>query len=104
MCFAGLFSGGDGTLGIYVLMLFFGLSIIEANANRSLSWLVMGTVASARYMLAGLVDYELALTLLAGMVVGGHVGAATAIKKGEEWVRLVFAIVVVCFAVHLLFN
>lgn len=104
MCFAGLFSGGDGTLGIYVLMLCFGHSILEANANRSLSWLAMGAVASTRYIGAGMVDYELAACLLAGMAVGGYAGAATAIQRGEDWVRLFFAAVVFCLAMLLLFG
>ena len=103
MSFAGFFSGGDGTLGIYVLVLCFGCSIVEANALRALPWLCMGIVASTQYIQAGLVDYTMALDLFLGMFVGGYIGASTAIKKGEDWVQRVFTVVVLLLVTKLLF-
>ena len=103
MSFAGFFSGGDGTLGIYVLVICFGSTIVEANGLRALPWLMMGIVASSQYIQAGLVDYVLAFDLFVGMFAGGYLGASTAINKGEEWVKRVFTAVVLLLVVKLLF-
>ncbi len=102
--FGGFFSGGDGTLGIYVLAICFGKTIIEANATRALPWLCMGTVASANYLLSGLVNYELAATIFIGMATGSYFGAGMALKKGEDWVRRIFAAVVLLIVCKLLFT
>lgn len=102
--FAGFFSGGDGTLGIYVLVFCFGYSIVEANAVRALPWLLMGIVASSQYIQAGLVHYGYAAELFIGMSVGGYLGASSAIKRGEEWVRSVFTVVVLLLLVKLWFS
>ena len=40
-------------------------------------------------MINGLIDYRLALTLSIGMIIGGYLGARTAVKKGDKFVKLI---------------
>jgi uncharacterized membrane protein YfcA len=102
--FGGFFSGGDGTLGLYVLMSCFGLSITQASGTRGMPWLCLGLTSVTTFVYEGLVDYRIAAALLPGMCVGAYYGAHTAIKKGDHWVKRIFAGVVATMALKLLLN
>ena len=102
MIFSGFFSGGDGTLGIFVLVLCFGTTVVEANATRGPAWFSMGVVACVNYFNAGIIHYQYAALLVVSMAVGANLGARAAISKGEVWVRNMLAIVVVLLALKLL--
>lgn len=101
--YAGFFGGGSGTLIIYVCMFFFGFSIIEVNATGLIPWSLIAISSSIIFIQKGLVDYVLALALFIGMAVGGYFGAKIALKKGDLWVKKLFAILVVVMAIKLLF-
>jgi len=102
MTFGGFF-GGVGSLAIYTLMFFLGLTIIKANATDVVPWFFMSLFASIIFMLNGIIDYQYGIIIFFGMMVGGYIGARTAIKKGNKWVKLVFAMVIIASAIKILF-
>jgi len=103
MVFGGFFGGGGGTLAIYTLTILFGLTIIEANATDIIPWFFMSLFALIIFMMNGIVNYQYGIVLFFGMILGSYIGAHTAVKKGNKWVKLVFAVVVIASAVKLLF-
>lgn len=102
MIFGGFFGGGGGTLILYVLIIFFGFTIIEANATDMIPWFAMSFSALMIFMMNGIVNYLYGIVLFGGMLVGGYVGAHTAIKKGNAWVKAVFVTVIVASAIKLI--
>lgn len=38
-----------------------------------------------------------------GMLLGGYIGANTAIKKGDRWIRSLFTLVIAVFVAKILF-
>jgi len=76
MIFAGFYGQGTGPMVFYTLTFFFGLTII---------------------------DYKIGLILFATMSIGSYVGASTAIKKGDLWIKRLFVALVVAISVKLLF-
>lgn len=102
MIFGGFFGGGAGSLAIYIVMVMFGLTIIEANATDIVPWFCMSIFVSIIFMMNGIINYPYALVLFVGMFSGAYFGARTAIKKGEKWVKLFFVIIVLVSAVKLI--
>lgn len=102
MIFAGFFSGGAGSLVFYTLMIFFGFTIIEANATDMIPWILLSVTSLAIFALNGIVDYYVGITLFIGMIIGGYIGAHIAIKRGDKWIKTLFAIVVIISGIKLL--
>jgi len=55
------------------------------------------------FILAGIINYLFAITLMISSGVGSYLGATYAIKKGEKWVRNLFIIIIAIMAIKLLF-
>ncbi len=100
--FGGFFGGGTGALIFYCLMIFMGLTLIDANAADIVPWLLLSSASLIMCIASGIVSYHIGFALFAGMLIGGYMGAHTAIKKGNTWVKLVFGIVVVCAGLKIL--
>ncbi|MCK5042613.1 MAG: sulfite exporter TauE/SafE family protein, partial [Candidatus Aenigmarchaeota archaeon] len=84
-------------------MYFFGFTIIQSNATSIIPWFVMSITSLIIFIINGLVVYQVGISLFAGMLVGGYLGAQTAIKKGNRWVKIIFLAVVFVSAVKILF-
>jgi len=103
MIFAGFFSGGAGSLVFYTLMIFFGFTIIEANATDMIPWILLSVTSLAIFAYNGIVDYYVGIVLFIGMIIGGYIGSHAAIKFGEKWIKTLFAVAVFISGIKLLF-
>ena len=84
----GVFSGGVGTLQNAVLVSFFGLSTLQANAVKRLVSLVLNTfIVLALIIATDYMVYELAIAGFVASLVGGYAGSRIAVKKGEGFAR-----------------
>ena len=102
--FGAFFGGGAATIAIFVLVSSFGLTIIEASATAMLPSLILNTIVLLIFGLNGIIEYDLGIALFLGMMLGGWMGARTAVKKGNAWVKLIFAGVVVVLVLKLLLD
>ena len=93
----GFLGGGVGLIIIYLLMFFFGLTVIEANATDMIPWALLASAVLIVFWIEGIVDVRLGIALTSGMMVGGYYGAHTALKIGEERVKQVFSLA--CFLI-----
>lgn len=101
--FGGFFGGGAGLFMFYTLVLFFGFTVIEANATHLFPWLFLSMVASVVFILNGLINFKVGTILLLGMMLGGYLGAKFAIKKGDKWIKVGFAAVIATSSIKLIF-
>jgi len=99
----GFFGAAAGIVATYLLVFFFGLTYIEANATDKIPWSLNTLISTTIFALYGLINYTYGVVLFAGMFVGGYIGAHVAIKKGNEFVRIAFSLLVIVFAAKLLF-
>ena len=99
----GFLGGGTGTLIFYILMIFFGLTIIESSATQLIPVFILNISSVAIFALHSIVDYRIGVVLLAGMATGGYLGAHLALKKGDVWVKRVFFLLLVFMGIKLLF-
>lgn len=101
--FTGFFGGGTGPIIFYILMTFFGLAIIEANATQIIPVLVLYISSLTIFAINGIINYKIGAVLLIGMAIGGYIGAHLALKKGNKWVKSLFVLLVIISGIKLLF-
>lgn len=81
-----------------------GFDLVRGNAVKVLTVLCFTVLALALFASSGRVDWLMGLTLAAGTVLGGLVGARLTILKGHRWVRGVVTATVILFAIKLWFS
>lgn len=101
--FSGVFGGGAGLFVMPVFIYFLGLTFIRANALDKFAHSISIVISIIILAYVGFIDYFIGFSLMGGMLIGGYVGAHIAIKKGNKFVRLAFACVVIISAIKLLF-
>jgi uncharacterized membrane protein YfcA len=94
--------GGSGIFTSHVLIVFFGLTFLQAAGTRKIAGLVGTIVAASIYIISGIVPFELALPMLIAGVLGGWLGTHYAIMKGDVWVRRLFLIVLTILGARML--
>jgi len=87
MLLQGVFSSGIGSLENVILILFFGLSALQASLLKRQFSVVMDFVMIAGLLGSGLIIYNYGLIALAGCLLGGFIGSRFAIKEGEHFAR-----------------
>ncbi|MEM6633611.1 MAG: sulfite exporter TauE/SafE family protein [Bacteroidota bacterium] len=100
--FGAFFGGGAATFLIYILMTFFGFTILQANATSMLPSLVLNSIALVIFGTNGIIEFEMGIVLFLGMMLGGRLGALMAVKKGNSWVKIVFVGVVIVLVIKII--
>lgn len=98
------FFGGLGVITISMAIYFFGLSMIKANATELFSYSVFSLASVIIFASNGIINYQIGVLLFIGMLIGGYLGAHTAIKKGNEWVKLVFTVIIIFSAIKIILG
>lgn len=98
--FSGLFPGGMSIFLIFTLVTFFGLNALQAHATDILPWIIQTITSTAVYLMSGMVDFSLALSLFIGLALGGHVGSKLAVKKGAKLVKYLISILAVIIGAY----
>lgn len=100
--FGGMIQAGVGFLVLGALTLLAGMDLVRANALKVLLILAYTPLALGMFVLEGKVDWLLGLMVAGGQALGGWLGAAAAIERGEPLIRAFLAAAVVLTALHLL--
>lgn len=103
MIFNGFLGMGAGGISYYNSLFFFGFTFIEANATNIIPWFLLSVFSIIIFANHGIVDYSKGAFLLIGMVIGGYFGAHIALKKGNLWIKRLFAFVIIVSSIRLLF-
>ncbi|HLG90968.1 MAG TPA: sulfite exporter TauE/SafE family protein [Candidatus Saccharimonadales bacterium] len=88
----GVFSGGIGSLNNILLISFFGLSTLQANATRRMVTLSLNTfVIIALAVTTDFIIYQLAVVGILGSFIGGYTGSRVALRRGEMFAKYALA-------------
>lgn len=98
----GIFSGGVGSLAVYILNLLFGASKIETMATRRAVVAVMSPIAVAALFIGGFINVWLGLVGLVTAFAGTHLGTKIILQRGEMFVTVTMAIVICASSIALL--
>lgn len=102
--FAGALGSGLATLLFLPLLFLMGMSALEANATRRTLALLQSIIMFCVVLPQGFIVWGHALASLAGCWMGGHIGTKVALKKGDRFVKIGLAMVMVVSGVVLLYR
>lgn len=97
----GALGPGTGSFFVITLVGLMGYSFLEASAKAKLANLATNLAAILVLAPQGAVVWKVALVMAVCNVVGGYVGARTAVSRGAAFVRVFFIVVVSAFIVTL---
>ena len=95
---------GITTAYLLVMMVFFGMTAINAAVAKRSIQLVAQAISLVIFIAAGFMDYKFGLIALITSIIGSYIGAHIAIKKGNKFVINVFAVLSAILALHLILS
>lgn len=94
---------GGGTVILLIMMYFFGYEIIRGYATNTPAEIFNAIIPAVIYGFYGFIPLVPAAVIFLGMLIGGLIGANTAIERGNAWVKSLFTLVIVASVIKLLF-
>jgi len=97
----GAIGPGTGSFFVFTLVGMLGYAFLEASAMAKIANMATNLGALVIFVPNGAVLWSLGLVMGAANMLGGYVGARTAVAKGSRFVRIVFLAVVAALIVRL---
>lgn len=97
----GALGPGTGSFFVVVLVGLLGYSFLEGTAKARLANWATNLAALCIFVPEGVVMWRVGIVMGAANLVGGYVGARTAVARGSRFVRLFFVAVVAALAVRI---
>jgi uncharacterized membrane protein YfcA len=92
---------GTGSFLVFALVGLLGYGFVQASAKAKIANVATNLGALLVFVPQGVVLWRLGLLMGAANVVGGYVGARTAVARGSSFVRVVFVVVSAALVVRL---
>jgi len=100
----GFLGPGTGSFFVIALVGVLGYGFLEASAKAKVANLVTNLAAITVFAAHGTILWGLGLSMGAANLLGGYLGARTAIARGNRFVRRVFLVVIAALAVKLAYD
>lgn len=97
----GILGPGTGSFFVFALVGLLGYDFLQASAKAKLANFATNLGALLLFVPAGAVRWDVGLVMGACNLVGGYVGARTAVARGARFVRIFFIVVVSAFVVRI---
>ena len=97
----GALGPGTGSFFVITLVGLLGYSFLEASAKAKITNFATNLGALTVFLPLGLVLFKVGAVIAVANLVGGYVGARTAVSKGSGFVRAVFVLIVSAFIVKI---
>lgn len=94
----GFFGPGTGTFWTVACVLLLGCDLLRATAYTKAMNLTSNLASLGVFLATGHVRFGLGLTMAAGQMIGGRLGAKAAVKGGSKLIRPVFLTMVIALA------
>lgn len=97
----GVLGPGTGSFFVFALVGLMGYDFLQASAKAKLANFATNTGALLLFIPTGAVLWEVGLMMGACNLVGGYLGARTAVARGSRFVRIFFIVVVSAFILRI---
>ncbi|HWI44396.1 MAG TPA: TSUP family transporter [Nocardioides sp.] len=97
----GILGPGTGSFFVFALVGLMGYDFLQASAKARLANLATNLGALLLFVSTGAVIWHVGLVMGACNLIGGYVGARTAVARGAKFVRVFFIVVVSAFIVRI---
>ena len=101
--YGGISGAGFGTFISFVFVITGSTFVQSAGISRVVGF-IMSFVATIVFAFHGVINYPLAISLGIGYAIGGWIGAGISIKKGNNFIRVLFIVILVVSVFKLLFG
>jgi len=102
--YGGFFSVGVATFLIFLFILLLGRDLMQGIADSVFVTAVMLIAALFVFVRRNDINFTLAVPLAVTSMIGSYIGAHTAIKLGDKWLRGLLMVVVVTLIIKLLLD
>ncbi len=100
----GFFGPGTGTFWTVAGVSLLGLALPQAAAYTKVVNLSSNLAALGVFLISDRIHYPIAMSMIAGQLIGGRLGAGMAIKHGAGFIRFMFLAVVFCMILKLFWE
>jgi uncharacterized protein len=100
----GFFGPGTGSFWMMACVLVLGRDLLSATAHTKVMNLTSNLASLTVFLALGHVRFGVGVTMAAGQILGGWLGAHTAVRGGVRLIRPLFLTVVVILAIRLLWT
>ncbi len=100
----GFFGPGAGTFWTVACVSLLGLALPQATAYTKVVNLSSNLAALVVFVFSDRIHYPIAMSMIAGQLIGGRLGAGMAIKHGAHFIRFIFLAVVFCMILKLFWE
>lgn len=97
----GALGPGTGSFFVFTLVGLLGYNFLEASAKARMANWATNVAALCVFVPQGAVLWKIGLVMGACNLLGGYIGARTAVARGRRFVRVVFVVVVAAFIVKI---
>jgi len=97
----GALGPGTGSFFVFALVGLMGYAFLEASAKAKIANFATNLAALAVFIPQGAVMWRIGLVMGLCNLLGGYLGARTAVAKGAGFVRIVFVVVIAAFVVKI---
>ncbi|MCX6402130.1 MAG: TSUP family transporter [Propionibacteriales bacterium] len=97
----GILGPGTGSFFVFALVGLMGYDFLQASAKAKLANLATNVGALLLFIPTGAVMWDVGLMMGACNLVGGYLGARTAVSRGARFVRVFFIVVVSAFIIRI---
>ena len=97
----GALGPGTGSFLVFALVGLLGYNFLEASAKAKITNFATNLGALTVFLPMGLVLFKVGFVIAVANLVGGYVGARTAVARGSGFVRAVFVLIVSAFIVKI---
>lgn len=101
--YGGFIQAGVGFIMIPLLTSINRFSLVKTNSAKVFVALTYSLAALAVFVIEGVLNWEIGLTLAVGNAIGGWVGSRWSVAKGDIWIRRVLIIAIIALSVKLWF-
>lgn len=100
----GFFGPGTGSIYVAAFVFLLGRDLPRATAETKVLNATGSAIAAMVFLPGGLIVWPAALTMAAGGIIGGQIGATLAIRWGSQFIRIALVITSIALAIRLLFQ
>lgn len=100
----GVLGPGTGSFFVFALVGLSGYAFLQASAKAKIANVATNLAALVVFIPQGAVIWHVGLLMGAANILGGYLGARTAVARGQGFVRAVFVLVVGAFIIKLSYD
>jgi uncharacterized protein len=93
----GLYNGvvgpGTGTLLVFALVQMIGFNFLNASAHAKVINAIADLASLVAFLLQGAILFKVAIPMMVSNMLGAYIGSHMAIKKGNEFIRVLFILI-----------